>query len=72
MCDGYIVLNSIEEMEPVNLVPDWVTNDTELEEVKSILPPEDAAKIKDVPVLLKYMEGETGRSQVKDMRHLNK
>ncbi|HEV8131029.1 MAG TPA: hypothetical protein VGQ81_07240, partial [Acidobacteriota bacterium] len=70
MCDGYIVLCSIDEMEPVSLVPDWVTNEAELEEVKSILPPEDAARMKDIPTLLKYLEGETQRSQVKEMRNL--
>ena len=72
MCDGYIVLCPIDAMEPVSLVPDWITNDTELEEVKSLLPPEDAARIKDVPALLKYIEGETQRSQVKEMRNLGK
>lgn len=72
MCDGYIVLCPIDDMEPVSLVPDWVTNDPELEEVKSLLPPEDAARMKDVPALLKYIEGETGRTQVNEMKSLCK
>jgi hypothetical protein len=69
-CDGYVVPGAISEMEPVALVPDWVTNDAELEEVKSILPAEDAARIKDVPALLKYIEEETGWAQVKELRNL--
>jgi hypothetical protein len=72
MCDGYIVLCPIDEMEPVSLVPDWVTNDTELEEIRSLLPPEDAARMKDVPTLLQYIERETGRAQVNEMRNLCK
>ncbi|HEY3131404.1 MAG TPA: hypothetical protein VGL91_18255 [Acidobacteriota bacterium] len=70
MCDGYIVLCSIDEMEPVSVVPDWVTNEGELQEVKSLLPPEDAARMKDVSTLLKYIERETQRSQIKEIRNL--
>ena len=69
-CDGYIVPCAISEMEPVALVPDWVTNDAELEEVKSILPSEDAARIKDVPALLEYIEEQTGRARIKEWRNL--
>ncbi|HXY24376.1 MAG TPA: hypothetical protein VEI73_06975 [Candidatus Acidoferrum sp.] len=69
-CDGYIVLCAIKDMEPVSLVPDWIANEADLEEVKSILPPEDAARIKDVPSLLRYIEGETGRSQISEMKNL--
>jgi hypothetical protein len=69
-CDGYLVLCALSEMEPVGLVPEWVTNDAELEEVKSILPEEDAARIKDVPALLKYIEGCTGRAYIKGTRNL--
>jgi hypothetical protein len=69
-CDGYIVPGAISEMEPVALVPDWVTNDAELEEVKGILPAEDVARIKDVPALLKYIEEQTGWSRIKKIRNL--
>jgi len=70
-CDGYIVPCAISEMEPVALVPDWVTTDVELEEVKSILPDEDSARIEDVPVLLKYIEKQGGWSRIKKLRCLS-
>ena len=65
MSDGYVVLCQAPDMEPVNLIPDWVTNDTELEEVKAVLPPVAAARIHDVAALLSYIEADTQRSQVK-------
>ena len=70
MSDGYIVTCALEEMEPVNLVPDWVTTDVELEEVKSVLPPGDAAGIPDIAALLKYIDADTQRSQVRQMGKL--
>lgn len=70
MSDGYIMLCSAAEMEPVNLVPDWVTSDAELEEVKSVLPAEDAARILDIPALLKYIAADTQRSQINDIAKL--
>ena len=72
MCDGYIVLSSIDDMEPVGLVPDWVTDRADLEEVKSLLVPEDAARIGDVPALLAYIERQAYRSQIKQIRNLGK
>ncbi len=72
MCDGYIVLSSIDDMEPVGLVPDWVTDRADFEEVKSLLVPEDAARIGDVPALLAYIERQSDRSQIKQMRNLGK
>lgn len=72
MCDGYIVLSSIDDMEPVSLVPDWVTDRADLEEVKSLLEPEDAARIGDVAALLAYIERQADRSQIKQIRNLGK
>ncbi len=67
MSDGYIMLCSNAEMEPVNLIRDWVTTDAELEEVKSVIPAEDAARIHDIPGLLNYIAADTNRSQIKDI-----
>ena len=72
MCDGYIVLCSIDEMEPVSLVPNWVTTEAELEEIRNILPPNDAANIEDIPDLMKYIETENQRSKMAEMKQLDK
>ena len=39
----------------------------ELEEVKAVLPPDDAARIHDVAALLSYIEADTQRSQVRQL-----
>ena len=72
MCDGYIVLCSIDQIEPVSLVPDWIATDAKFGEIKNILPPQDAAKIHDIPALLKYIDTETQRSEIAEMKKLDK
>jgi hypothetical protein len=67
MSDGYAMLCAVADMEPVRLIPDWITSDAELEEVKAVLPADDAARIHDVAALLKYIDADTTRSQVKEL-----
>ncbi|MCC7263385.1 MAG: ChaN family lipoprotein [Candidatus Latescibacteria bacterium] len=55
-CDGYVVLCSFEEAEPVNPIRDWVTSPAELEEVKDRMSPEHAAEFHDIPVFLDSLE----------------
>ena len=72
-CDGYIVLNSFEEVEPVTLINDWVTNDIELNEIKTTLTPQNASLIKDIPEFKKFIEKEeTGRSNIKRWHSIKK
>jgi hypothetical protein len=71
MSDGYIVLCGIDEMQPVGLVPDWVTTSADLEEVKNVLPPATAAGITDIEALLNYLKADNPqRSQFKDIARL--
>lgn len=53
-CDGCIMLQSFDKIEPVHLITDWVTTSEELNEVRSILPEEDAKKINTVNDLFDY------------------
>lgn len=54
-CDGCIMLESFDKIEPVHFINDWVTNEEELNEVKNVLPEEDARKIKTVQDLINYI-----------------
>jgi hypothetical protein len=56
--DGCIMISSFEEIQPVHIIKDWVTTEEELNEVKSTLPDEDAASIKTIPDLIKYINAE--------------
>jgi hypothetical protein len=55
-CDGYIMLCSFAEIKPVHPIEDWITSEKELNEIKNILPPEEAKRIKDIPSFLKQLE----------------
>ncbi len=69
-CDGYIVLNSFSEIEPVHYIEDWVTNEGDLSEVKNTLLPEYAATIKTKEDLLEYMQQQSGRVNIKQWHAL--
>lgn len=55
-CDGYVVLCSFEEAEPVSPIKDWITSSDELEEVKVRMTPERAAGFHDIPGFLDFLE----------------
>lgn len=67
MSDGYIVLCATDEIQPVSLIHDWVTSDAELNEVRSLLPEDVAARVRSIPELLKYIATDTQRDQVSDI-----
>lgn len=54
-CDGIIMLNSFDKIEPIKFITDWVTTEEELSEVKKVLPEEDAKKIKSISDLINYI-----------------
>jgi len=57
-CDGYIVVCSFDEAEPVNPIKQWVTTDAEMEEIKERMTPEEADKIKDIAGFLHELESD--------------
>lgn len=71
-CDGAIMLTSFDKIEPVNVIPDWVTTAEELKEVKTVLPEEDAKQIKVTADLMKYINPEANRTEVKKFHSLKK
>lgn len=71
-CDGYIVLNSFEEVEPVELVNDWVNNEIELNEIKDNMPFEKANTIKNITKLDSIIAKETGRNSIKEWHQIKK
>jgi len=54
-CDGIIMLNSFDKIEPIKFITDWVTTEEELNEVKNVLPEEDAKQIKSISDLINYI-----------------
>ncbi len=55
-CDGYIMLCAFDEIKPVHPIKDWITSEKELNDIKNILPPEQAEQIKDIPSFLEQLE----------------
>jgi hypothetical protein len=62
-CDGYLMLCSFDEIDPVHPIEDWVNSEEELNEIKKILPPEQAGLIKDIPSFLKQLEQRCKRAR---------
>ena len=71
-CDGVIMLNSFDEIEPVAIIPDWIPTEKELNEVKEILPLEDAKQINSVRDLLNYINPSNDINVVKEFHDLSK
>lgn len=55
-CDGYIMLCSFDEIKPVCSIEDWIISENELNEIKNVLSPGQAERIKDIPSFLKQLE----------------
>ena len=49
------MLNSFDKIEPIKFITDWVTTEEELNEVKNVLPEEDAKQIKSISDLINYI-----------------
>ena len=71
-CDGCIMLNSFDEIEPVNVIPDWVTTAEELDEVKRVLPDADVRQIKTIPDLMNYINPNGGLNAIRDLHNLKR
>lgn len=71
-CDGAIMLASFDKIRPVNTIPDWVTNQKELDEVKSILPDEDAKHIKTIKDLTDYINPTINQKEIIEFHNIKK
>jgi len=71
-CDGCIMLNSFDKIEPVDVIPDWVTTNEELDEVKRILPEEDSKQIKTIRDLMNYINPSANQKNTKDLNSLKR
>jgi hypothetical protein len=70
-CDGIIMLNSFDKIEPIKFITDWVTTEGELNEVKNVLPEEDAKQIKSIPDLINYINPTVDMNGVRQFHDLN-
>jgi hypothetical protein len=71
-CDGAIMHTPFDKIEPVHIIPDWVTTNEEVDEVKSLLPDADAAKIKTPQDIIKYINAAGDTSAVWHFHDLKK
>jgi len=71
-CDGCIMLESFEKIEPIHFIKDWVTSEEDLDEVKNILPEEDAKKIKTIQDLIDYINPNVDINGVNEFHALKK
>jgi hypothetical protein len=55
-CDGYAVLCSFAEAQPVHPIKDWIRTKEELDEIRAILTPEMAARETSIPDFLRGLE----------------
>lgn len=71
-CDGAIMLTSFDKIEPVDIIPDWVTTEKELGLVKSILPEDDAKQIKTIQDLMNYINPTANQKEIKKFHSIKK
>lgn len=69
-CDGIIMLNSFDQIEPVNFITDWVTTDEELIQVKNVLREEDSKQIKSIPDLINYINPTVNINGIREFHKL--
>ncbi len=71
-CDGIIMLTSFDKIEPIKFITDWVTTEEELNEIKNVLPLEDAKQIKSIPDLINYINPAIDINGIRKLHDLNK
>jgi hypothetical protein len=55
-CDGYVVVSSFQEAEPVARIDQWIASEAELKEVKERMTPETANRIQTAQDLVNMLE----------------
>jgi hypothetical protein len=71
-CDGMIMLAPFDKIEPVEVIPDWVTTEKELVEVKGVLPEEDAKQIKTIQDVMDYINPNADLKELRELHSLKR
>ena len=71
-CDGAIMLAPFDEIEPVDIIKDWVTTQKELNEVKNILPDKDAREINTIDGLMNFINPALDQNEIREIHQLKK
>jgi hypothetical protein len=71
-CDGCIMLNSFDKIEPVHVINDWVTTEEEVSQVKKVLPDEVAKQIRSIRDLIDYINPNSNVGVIKKFHNLKK
>lgn len=71
-CDALVMLSPFENVEPVGIIPDWVTSIQELEAVKNVLPEQDAAYIKTISDLTNYINPVANQQEIRKIHQLKR
>ena len=71
-CDGSIMLNSFDKIEPVNFIHDWVITEEELNQVKQVLPDNDAKQIKSIQDLINYINPSANQEEIRKLHSMKK
>lgn len=69
-CDGCIMLNSFDKIEPVNFIHDWVTTEEELNQVKQVLPDNDAKQIRTIQDLINYINPSANQEEIRKLHRI--
>lgn len=71
-CDGCIMLNSFDKIETVNFIHDWVTTEEEVNQVKQVLPENDAKQIKTIQDLINYINPTGNLNEIRNFHNMKK
>ncbi len=71
-CDAAIMLASFSKIEPVHIIKDWVTTKQDLDEVKNVLPENDAKNITTKEELYNYIAPENDLNAIRSIHQLHK
>lgn len=71
-CDGLIMIESFDTIEPVRVIPDWITSEQDLNEVKSTLPENEAKDIHSIQDLIDYIGSNSDLNDFNKQHQLTK
>lgn len=71
-CDGVIMLESFDKIQPVSIINDWVTTEADVAGVKISLPEEEAKRIKTPADFMNYLNPETDMRAMRSYHELKK
>ncbi|WEK34984.1 MAG: hypothetical protein P0Y53_21050 [Candidatus Pseudobacter hemicellulosilyticus] len=71
-CDGVIMPAGFDQVQPVVIIPDWVPNTAALEEIKKVLPEEEARQLHSPQELMKYINPDADQEQIRRLHSQQK